>query len=118
MVYPICRQPLHGLQVRRRRQRIQVRTVERKRATQRRYVYSARRDPITHVAHQGDQHIAGSLEWIYVLTDWRPFGANWKGIKRTCGWRPSRAVVIPRRQLDEEAVRWLAQWHAMNRGKI
>jgi len=46
--------------------------VERKRANQRRYVYSARRDPITHVAHQGDELVAGSWNEVYAITEWRP----------------------------------------------
>lgn len=45
--------------------------MERKRATQRRYVYSARRDPITRVDYG---HDAGSWSEVFAVTGWRPMG--------------------------------------------
>jgi hypothetical protein len=70
--------------------------VERKRSTQRRYVYSARRDPITHVDYG---HAAGSWSEVFAVT----------------GWRPSRAFVIGRSKLDAESIRYLAEFERKNR---
>jgi hypothetical protein len=72
--------------------------VERKRANQRRYVYSARRDPITHVDHG---FYPGSWSEVFAVT----------------GWRPSRAIVVHRSRLTDEAIRWLAEFHKANGGK-
>jgi hypothetical protein len=70
--------------------------VERKRATQRRYVYTASRDPIAHVDYG---HAAGSWRKIFVAT----------------GWRPSRAFIIGRSKLDAESIRYLAEFDRKSR---
>ena len=65
----------------------------------RKYVYTAQRDPLTHVDYG---HVAGS----------------WHEIWEDTGWRPSRAVVFHRSQLDAETVRWLAEFHRLNGGEF
>jgi hypothetical protein len=63
----------------------------------RKYVYSAQRDPLTHVDYG---HVAGSWPEVFAVT----------------GWRPSRAVVVHRSKLDAETIRWLAEFHRLNKG--
>lgn len=67
----------------------------REKPNRRRYVYSARRDPITFVDHD---HHAGSWSEVFAVT----------------GWRPSRSVVVHRSKLDAEAIRWLAKYNKGN----
>jgi hypothetical protein len=57
----------------------------------RRYVYSARRDPITYVDHEFKS-------------------GSWDFIESLCGWRPSRAFIIGRSKLDAESIRYMAEW--------
>lgn len=83
-----CRLELHHLQDR-ISGRLEIRAVERKRASQRRYVYSARRDPLTRIDYG---HYAGSWNFIFRLTAWCPRGS----------------------QLDEETRRWLAEFNRLN----
>jgi hypothetical protein len=59
-------------------------------------------DPRTHIA-------SGFVTYVEQFVS-----SNWREVFASTGWRPSRAVVIPRRQLDEETVRWLAEFHRLN----
>ncbi len=81
--------------------RLELRTVERKRAGQRRYEFRGTSDPRIQPTYYVEQFVR----------------STWHEVFAGCGWRPSRAVVVHRSQLDEAAIKWLAQWHAMNGGK-
>jgi hypothetical protein len=87
--------------------------VEPEKKRRRKFVYSARRDPVTYF-DAADRFIPGS----------------WREIFSDTGWRPGRAVVIPRRdlmnkspgawmdvttsKLDAETIRWLAEFNRLN----
>lgn len=65
-----------------------VRIMDRQKPNRRRYVYSARRDPIVHVDYE---HYAGS----------------WEFVERLTGWRPTKSVVVHRSRLDAKTLEWL-----------
>jgi hypothetical protein len=69
--------------------------------TRRRYEYRGRCDPRIQPTYYVEQFCSGSWREVFSVT----------------GWRPSRAVVIPRSQLDAETVRWLAEFHRLNSRK-
>jgi hypothetical protein len=70
-----------------RRKQLDVRIMPREKPgpNRRRYVYTARRDPIVFVDHG---HYAGSWHEVFAI----------------CGWRP----------IDDEARRWLDEFNRMN----
>jgi hypothetical protein len=73
--------------------------------TRRKPAISCERDPRTYVA-------SGCATYVEQF-----YPGSWHRVFKCTGWRPSRAVVIPRRQLDEETIRWLAEFHRINGGK-
>jgi hypothetical protein len=61
--------------------------------------FSGSCDPRTHVA-------SGFVTYVEQF-----YPGHWSEIFAVTGWRPSRAVVIPRGQLDAETIRWLARYN-------
>ena len=73
--------------------------------SRRKPAFSGRSDPRTYVA-------SGFVTYVEQF-----YPGSWAEVFSVTGWRPSRAVVVPRSQLDAETVRWLAEFHRLNGGK-
>jgi hypothetical protein len=76
--------------------------MERKRPSQRKYEYRGRSDPRCRVSPYVEQFCEGSWSEVFAVT----------------GWRPSRAVVFHRSELDAETLKWLAEFNRSNRSKF
>jgi hypothetical protein len=72
--------------------------------TRRKPAISCERDPRTYVA-------SGFVTYVEQFV-----AGSWREVLAVTGWRPSRAVVVHRSQLDAEALRWLAEFNRMNNG--
>lgn len=80
---------LDSLQVRNRRQRVQVGIVERKKPSRRRVEFIGSRDPRMVETHYYVEQFVES---------------SWHDVYESCGWRP----------IDAEARRWLAEFNRLN----